>query len=120
MSMLIDGLDVHGKRVLDIGCGGGGPALLLVEKYGVELVGIDVEAALVEEAKRRARERCLVTQTDFRVMNVTPGLPEFSDESFDVAMNCGGAVIHIDDKRQVFEDCRRVLRCDYRLRLDVT
>ena len=75
MSMLIDGLDVHGKRVLDIGCGGGGPALLLVEKYGVELVGIDVEAALVEEAKRRARERCLVTQTDFRVMNVTTGSP---------------------------------------------
>ncbi len=108
--MLVDDLDVHGKRVLDIGCGGGGPGLLLAEQYGVELVGIDVEAALIEEAKRRARERSLEARTSFRIVNVTPGLPEFSNESFDVTMNCGGAFIHVEDKRRAFEDCWRLLK----------
>ncbi len=58
----------------------GGPGLLLAQKYAVELVGIDIEAALVDAARRRARERNLETKTDFRVLTVTPGLPAFPDE----------------------------------------
>lgn len=110
MSILMDGLDIKGKRVLDIGCGGGGPALLLVEHYGANLVGIDMETALIEAANRRARERGLQSRADFRVLPVTPGLPDFRDESFDVAMNCGGAFIHLSDKQSAFADCWRVLK----------
>lgn len=110
MAMLMDGLNVKGKRILDIGCGGGGPALLLVERYGADVVGIDMEDGLVHAATRRAHERGLQARAKFRTLPVTPGLPEFPDETFDMTMNCGGAFIHLEDKQQAFADCWRVLK----------
>ena len=76
----------------------------------LSVIGIDMETALIEAANRRARERGLQSRADFRVLPVTPGLPDFRDESFDVAMNCGGAFIHLSDKQSAFADCWRVLK----------
>ena len=104
---LVEGLDVRDQRVLDIGCGIGGPAFLLAEKYGAHVVGIDIEAELIERAKRRARELNLESRCEFVL--VEPGPMAFPDESFDVVLS-SGVIMQIEDKQQVFEDALRVLK----------
>ena len=46
VAKLLNGIDTHGKRILDIGCGIGGPAFEMVRTYGAEVTGIDLEAPL--------------------------------------------------------------------------
>ena len=108
LEMLLCGMDMGGLRLLDIGCGAGGPGLKLVEERGIELVGIDIEASLIEDAKDRARERNLEAKSSFQV--VEPGSLNFPDESFDITMNNGGAFIHTEDKASLFKECWRVLK----------
>ncbi|MCR9115184.1 MAG: methyltransferase domain-containing protein, partial [Rhodobacteraceae bacterium] len=44
VARVLDGLDLRGKRVMDIGCGTGAIALSLRRDHGAaEVVGIDVE-----------------------------------------------------------------------------
>ena len=76
---MIDGLDVRGKRILEIGSGLGGPAFVLAGKYGALVVGTDLEPHLVEHAQHRARELELDAQTEFLLVN--RGSLEFADES---------------------------------------
>ena len=104
---LIDGLDVRNKSILDLGCGLGGPAFVLAETYGATVVGIDIEADLIDRAQRRAKELSLDAQTDFLV--VEPGPLTFPNASFDVVLS-SGAFTQIENKREMFEECRRVLR----------
>ena len=80
--MLLGGMDMGGMRRLDIGCGAGGPGLKLVEEHGVELDGIEIETSLIEDAKRRAKERHLEENSVFQI--VVPGPLSFPDESFDI------------------------------------
>jgi ubiquinone/menaquinone biosynthesis C-methylase UbiE len=104
---LVKGLAVRDKRVLDIGCGIGGPAFVLAGTYRAYVVGTDLEPGLVDRARRRAEELGLDARTEFRV--VKPGPLTFPDESFDVVLS-SGAFTQIDDKRGMYEECRRVLR----------
>lgn len=50
---LLDEEKLGGKRVLDVGCGGGRLALLLAPSCG-HVVGLDRDAALIREARERA------------------------------------------------------------------
>lgn len=104
---MIDGLDVRGKRVLEIGSGLGGPAFVLAGKYGAHVVGTDLEPHLVEHAQRRARELKLDERTEFLL--VKRGSLGFPDESFDVVLS-GGAFTQTMDKPSMFGECLRVLR----------
>jgi ubiquinone/menaquinone biosynthesis C-methylase UbiE len=104
---MIEGLDLEGRRVLDIGCGLGGPACILAAKHGAYVVGIDLEAPLIERSRRRADALGLSDRTEFRVVDVGP--LDFEDESFDLVMSSGG-VTQTSDKLGTFQDCRRVLK----------
>ena len=68
-------------RVADIGCGAGTQSLLWAE-LGHSVLGLDVNAPLMEVARRRAEERGL--QVDFRVGTATE-LP-LEDSSVDVCL----------------------------------
>ncbi len=46
-------------RVLDIGCGLGGPAYRMASKYGVHVHGIDLSANMIRIAKTRLKEEGL-------------------------------------------------------------
>ena len=104
---LVEGLDVRDKRILDIGCGIGGPAFLLAEKYGAYVVGIDIEPELIERAQRRAKELKIDSRCEFVL--VEPGPTPFPDKSFDV-VSSSGVIMQIEDKQQVFEEALRVLK----------
>jgi phosphoethanolamine N-methyltransferase len=107
VARLFDGLDVQGKSALDIGSGLGGPAFVVARDYGAHVVGIDIEAPLIEHAEKRAAELGLSENTEFRL--VTPGPLPFPADSFDVVFS-SGAFTQIDDKHSVYRECLRVLK----------
>jgi ubiquinone/menaquinone biosynthesis C-methylase UbiE len=104
---LLEELDVRNKRVLDIGCGIGGPAFVLAEKYGANVVGIDIESEVVARARRSAKELEIDTRCEFLL--VEPGPMSFPDDSFDIVLS-SGVIMQIEDKQQVFEEALRVLK----------
>lgn len=103
----VDGLDVAGKRILDVGCGLGGPDHLLASDYGATVVGIDLEVRLVERARLGAVELGVENKTEFRVVEAGP--LAFPDASFDVVLS-SGAFTQIAEKQKMFEECLRVLK----------
>ncbi len=62
-----------GLKVLDIGCGWGGTARFMVERYGVEVVGITISTAQAELAK----ENCRGYPIDIRVQDYRTLTGEF-------------------------------------------
>jgi phosphoethanolamine N-methyltransferase len=104
---LIRDLDVRGKHVLDFGCGIGGPAFYLAREHGATVTGIDIEAPLIERAKRRAQQLELEEQVEFTLVKPEP--LQFPDQSFDVVLS-SGAFTQIDDKAGTYADCLRVLK----------
>jgi len=96
----------QGKRILDIGCGIGGPALEMASTYGAEVVGIDLEAPLIERATADAVARGLESQCQFQTVSI--GALPFPDESFDIVIS-SGAITQTPNKHELFEDILRVL-----------
>ena len=58
-----------GMRVLDIGCGWGGMALTLAEETGAEVVGVTLSQEQLKVAQKRAEERGLSGQVEFRLQD---------------------------------------------------
>ena len=107
LAKLVEGLELEGRRALDIGCGLGGPACLLAERYGAQVVGTDLEPPLIERARRRAARLGLGDRVRFEV--VSRGPLAFADESFDLVLSSGG-LTQTDDKPAAFRECLRVLK----------
>jgi len=104
---LIEGMDVRGKTVLDIGCGTGGPACMLGGKLGARVVGTDLEASLLRRTQKRALERGL--QDRIALIQVGRGPLPFRNGAFDVVLS-SGAFTQTEDKLEMFRECFRVLR----------
>ena len=107
VARLFRGIDTAGQRVLDIGCGIGGPALDMVRLHGVEVIGIDLESQLVDRANRDARKVGLSDRATFQT--VEPGPLPFAADSFDIVTS-SGAITQAPDKKDIFVECMRVLR----------
>lgn len=108
VALILDGLDLAGKSVLDVGCGTGGVDVLLVREHGADQVlGIDVEQPVLDQSIARARREGLADRLSFR--KVAPGAFPLEDESFDVVFS-KDAMIHIGDKAALFAEVYRVLR----------
>lgn len=107
VARMFAGIDTHGKRVLDIGCGIGGPALDMVRLHGVDVVGIDLESQLVDRANKDAHAAGLGDRATFQTVKLGP-LP-FAGNSFDIVTS-SGAITQAPNKKDIFEECMRVLR----------
>jgi phosphoethanolamine N-methyltransferase len=108
VSRILEGVSLEGKKVLDVGCGSGGIAVELVERYGAgEVVGIDVEGGVLKRAAELVEARGLQERISLR--KVEPGPLPFEDASFDVVFS-KDSMIHIPDKERLFADVFRILR----------
>lgn len=104
---VLDGVDLRGLTVLDIGCGSGGITLSLASDYHADrVIGIDVEEPVLAKARRRAVERGLDDRVEF--VQVEPGPFPFPADSFNVVFS-KDSMIHIPDKEALFQDVMRVL-----------
>lgn len=110
---LADGADIGAaSRVLDVCSGMGGPARFLAERYGADVVGIDLNAARVRGATRLSALVGLQDRVRFARGDAT-ALP-LDDANFD-AVIAQEAFLHIPDKTALFGECLRVLRPGGRL-----
>lgn len=107
VARMLAGIDTDGKRILDIGCGIGGPAFEMARTHGATVVGIDLEAPLIERAIKAASEHGLSDVCTFKT--VTAGPLDFDDQSFDVVLS-SGAFTQIEDKADILAESLRVLK----------
>ncbi|MGI9464783.1 MAG: methyltransferase domain-containing protein [Aestuariivirgaceae bacterium] len=105
---LLEGIDLAGKTVLDIGCGAGGITVALARDFDAgRVIGIDVEEPVCNAARRRADEAGQSARVDIRL--VEPGPFPFAGERFDVVFS-KDAIVHIADKEFLSAEAFRVLR----------
>ena len=105
---MLKGLSIKGADVVDIGCGLGVIAVLLTEQYEAgSVVGIDVEAHLIEQSTARAVAAGLNNRIRFQL--VEPGPLPLEDDSLDVVFS-KDAIVHMPDKVAFYREALRVLR----------
>lgn len=109
---LAEKLDLKpGTKVLDVGCGVGGPCRMLADEFGCEVVGVDYTAEYIRTAKALSERVGLADKTSFIEANALD-LP-FADAAFDVVWT-QHAQMNIADKPQLYTEIQRVLRPDGR------
>jgi len=107
VARMLDGLDTAGKRILDIGCGLGGPACEMAVTYGASVVGVDLEAPLVARANAYAAKAGLAERCRFQEVEIAP-LP-FDAGEVDIVRSAA-ALTQTEDKPAMLADILRVLR----------
>lgn len=107
VARVLEGTDLRGKSVLDVGSGLGAIDVLLVQQHGAaRVVGIDLEPALIGQARARVARQGLEGRIQF--CQVTPGPFPFADASFGVVFS-KDSMVQIPDKPALFAEVRRVL-----------
>jgi SAM-dependent methyltransferase len=96
-------------RVFDIACGKGTSAVYLAERYGCQVVGIDISDDLIAQANILAKKKGLEGKVTFRVGDALQ-LP-FLDNEFDVAVSQAMLVL-VSDKRKAIQEALRVVKPD--------
>ncbi|MEU4999092.1 methyltransferase domain-containing protein [Streptomyces sp. NPDC021622] len=111
--LMIDKLAVRrGGRVLDVGCGTGGPALRLARSTGAEVVGITISREQVQLANLAAEAERLGGQVKFEHGDAAD--LRFAPESFD-AVWLFESLLHMPDPRHVLKQLATILRPGGRL-----
>ncbi len=105
---LADALPIaEGDRLVDIGCGIGGPARYLAQRFGCTVDGIDITAPFVEAATKLTELVGLGEQVTVREAD-GQDLP-FEDEQFDGAYS-QHVTMNIADRDRFFAEAFRVLK----------
>ena len=103
------GIDQAGKDLilLDICSALGGPARQLAEKYGINIVGLDITPEMVEEAKKITEGKSYAKQIEYRIGSGLD-IPAHSN-TFDIVWG-QDAWCYIRDKHRLIEETWRVLK----------
>ena len=102
------------ERVLDVGCGIGGPSRYLASKFGCQVTGLDLTAEFLALAGMLARRTRLADKVTYRQGDALD-LP-FADASFDLVWS-QNAAMNIADRDRLYGEMRRVLTPAGRLAL---
>jgi SAM-dependent methyltransferase len=95
-----------GSTLLDLACGRGAYGLLIAQKTGTLLIGVDFSAQALTEAREQAA-RMGVNDASFRVGELTAaGLPDASVE----AVLCTDAIQFPDEPADAYDEIRRILK----------
>ena len=99
-SLILSLMDVRpGLRVLDIGCGAGNH-LLLLNRMGLDISGVDVSAFMIGQARNRLGPHCILKTCD------AEDLP-FEDNEFDMVFMIN-TLEFVKDPLQVLKEAGRV------------
>jgi ubiquinone/menaquinone biosynthesis C-methylase UbiE len=99
-------------RVLDVGCGLGGPARMIADEFGCTVTGIDITASYIRTASLLSQLLRLQQKTSFIVADALH-LP-FNQASFDIVWT-QHVQLNIEDKQRMYAEIARVLRPGGRL-----
>jgi SAM-dependent methyltransferase len=94
-------------HILDIGCGIGGPARYIAERFGARITGIDLTAEFCDVARHLTQALGLEDRLDFKQGDAL-SMP-FADASFDGAYSMNVSM-NIADKAGFYAEIYRVLR----------
>jgi SAM-dependent methyltransferase len=108
LARVLEGCDIGGCEVLDIGCGLGAVDELLISQYDASsVIGIDIDPALLAGMQARIARAGLDGRV--RGVKVEPGPLPFAAGSFDVVFS-KDSLVQIPDKPAIFAEVHRVLR----------
>jgi len=98
-----------GQKVLDIGCGIGGAAFFMANKYNVDVYGIDLSSNMISIADeyRDKMDASVKHRVQFYVDDAT--LMEYPENFYDVVYS-RDTILHIDDKLSLFKKILRSLK----------
>lgn len=94
-------------RVVDVGCGIGGPARALASEFGCSVTGVDLTLEFVRTAEMLTRRTGLDRLVSFRHASALE-MP-FEDGAFDITIT-QHASMNIADKAGLYREIHRVLR----------
>jgi 27-O-demethylrifamycin SV methyltransferase len=97
-----------GGRVLDAGCGQGGPAIRAALRHGVRVTGVTLSPGQQKDATAAAARAGAAALVDFQVADMA--LLPFPDAHFDAAYAMESLLFHVADKQAAFAELARVLR----------
>jgi cyclopropane fatty-acyl-phospholipid synthase-like methyltransferase len=100
-------------RLLDVGCGSGGPALHLARLTDCQVVGVELYEEAVRNGNEMARAAGLDTRASFVQADASRPL-QFASASFD-AIVCIDAINHLSGRPSILADWARMLRPGARL-----
>lgn len=95
------------SRLLDLGCGPGGPLTFLANLAGCHGVGLDVSAEGIAAARARGALLLLDSLVTWQQADLNKPIPS-ADGSFDAAMSLD-VILHLHDRLAVFREVKRAL-----------
>ncbi|WP_405208015.1 class I SAM-dependent methyltransferase [Aquimarina sp. LLG6339-5] len=104
---LANSININGLKVLDVGCGLGGPCRMLADEYNCQTIGIDLSNEYIRTANKLSELVNLNDKTTFIQGNATE-LP-FEDNSFDVVWT-QHVQMNIPNKKKFYSEINRVLK----------
>ena len=104
---LVTQVELNNLRVLDVGCGLGGPSRMLADEFHCHVSGIDLSHEFIDTARKLTAMLELEGKTDFFQADALD-LP-FADRSFDVVWT-QHVQMNIENKARFYGEIHRVLK----------
>lgn len=113
LETMFSGIDLYGKKILDVGSGFGGIDTYLAKNYNVNIIGVDCEPYMIMQANKllESKKSMLKGQVSFQILNQPTSLKEFPNDTFDIVY-CKEVLYHlaIPVKQEYVNEMYRVLK----------
>jgi len=103
---LVQEIYLNDTKVLDVGCGLGGPARMLAHRFNCKVTGVDLCEEYIRTARKLSELTGLTDKTDF-IQADALDLP-FENDSFDIVWT-QHVQMNIEDKTKFYSEIKRVL-----------